>query len=387
MERRRQAGDKNHAEYQRYEDAKVSIRLFPSLHMSKPSFCFNDSKDGAPGVAVSRLHGSRCCPDPSRHNLSTDLHWQRWVGAQNQLGWARILLETGARDVRHQVCVGLGAIYQRLGIGLTAPYFWRPMSSLFSTDKIANTKRFSLWRDMLCGTHASLDCQRLSPRPFSGASESAQVDRVVLTHLHSVDQKIVWTPVRNSTDDGALLVTLQTLGLGVLIQDGREARLGPGCISVHESGRPFTWVFPDEFEQLIVRIPRDSLAAKLCETRHLTARVINGTSGIGSLVSGFLHQTFAVLGNCSPSAAYHLSKISCDLIHTALSEFHGQEESQPCGQSALLHRAKQVIESNLHDPDLNPRRVAAKSRISLRYLQNLFKDENTTQPLGFGNAA
>ena len=252
------------------------------------------------------------------------------------------------------------------------------MSSLFSTDKIANTKRFSLWRDMLCGTHASLDCQRLSPRPFSGASESAQVDRVVLTHLHSVDQKIVWTPVRNSTDDGALLVTLQTLGLGVLIQDGREARLGPGCISVHESGRPFTWVFPDEFEQLIVRIPRDSVAAKLCETRHLTARVINGTSGIGSLVSGFLHQTFAVLGNCSPSAAYHLSKISCDLIHTALSEFHGQEESQPCGQSALLHRAKQVIESNLHDPDLNPRRVAAMSRISLRYLQNLFKDENTT---------
>jgi AraC-like DNA-binding protein len=252
------------------------------------------------------------------------------------------------------------------------------MSSLFTTDKIATTKRFPFWRDMLCGTHASIDCQRLSPRPFSGASESAQVDRVVLTHLHSVDQKIVWTPGRSSSDDGALLVTLQTLGLGVLIQDGREAKLGPGCISVHESGRPFTWIFPDEFEQLIVRIPRDSLAAKLCETRHLTARVINGTSGIGSLVSGFLHQTFAVLGSCSPSAAYHLTKISCDLIHTALSEFQGQEHSQACGQAALLHRAKQVIESNLHDPELNPRTVAGMSRISLRYLQNLFKDENTT---------
>lgn len=228
---------------------------------------------------------------------------------------------------------------------------------------------------MLCSTHSPLECQRLSARPFSGVSESAQIDRVGLTRIRSVDQRIVWTPVRSQNMDGALLVTLQTLGLGVLVQDGREARLEPGSLSFHESSRPFSWVFPDEFEQLIVRIPRDKLLGRLEQTDRWTARVVSGTFGIGSLLAGFLRHTFTTLATCSPSSAYRLSQISCDLITTALAEFQGQAEPQNCGRTALLFRAKQAIEMNLHDPELNPTKVAAMLRISLRYLQDLFNDE------------
>jgi AraC-like DNA-binding protein len=231
---------------------------------------------------------------------------------------------------------------------------------------------------MLCSTHAPLECQRLSARPFSGVSESAQIDRVGLTRIHSVDQRIVWTPVQSSNTDGALLVTLQTLGEGILVQDGREARLEPGSLSFHESSRPFSWAFPDEFEQLVVRIPRDKLLGKLGQTNRWTARVVSGTFGIGSLLSGFLRHTFTTLATCSPSGAYRLSQISCDLITTALAEFQGQTEPQNCGRSALLFRAKQAIEMNLHDPELNPTKVAAVLRISLRYLQDLFNDEDQT---------
>lgn len=231
---------------------------------------------------------------------------------------------------------------------------------------------------MLCSAHIPIDCQRLTHRPFSGASEAAQIDQVGLTRIHSVDQKIVWTPVRPSTNEGALLVTLQTLGVGVLVQDGQEAHLEPGSISFHESGRPFSWIFPDEFEQLVIRIPRDTLAGRLGQTSRWTARVMSSTWGIGSLVSGFLRHTFAVLGSCSPSSAYRLSQISCDLIGTALAEIQGQEQSSNHGRVALLLRAKQVIETNLHDPELNPGKVASMLRISLRYLQDLFKNENTT---------
>lgn len=231
---------------------------------------------------------------------------------------------------------------------------------------------------MLCNAHTPIDCQRLTDRPFSSASEAAQIDHVGLTRIHSVDQKIVWTPVRPSTDEGALLVTLQTLGVGLLVQDGREAQLQPGSISFHESGRPFSWIFPDEFEQLVIRIPRETLAGALGQTNRWTARVMSGAGGIGSLVSGFLRHTFAVLGSCSPSSAYRLSQISCDLIGTALAELQGREQSPNHGRIALLQRAKQVIESNLHDPELNPAKVAGMLRISLRYLQDLFKNENTT---------
>jgi AraC-like DNA-binding protein len=252
------------------------------------------------------------------------------------------------------------------------------VSSLFTTDKIAKAKRFDVWRDMLCSTHVSIDCQRLTQRPFSGASEAAQINQVGLTRIHSVDQKIVWTPLRPSTNDGALLVTLQTVGVGVLVQDGHEEHLEPGSVSFHESGRPFSWIFPDEFEQLVIRLPRETFAGRLGHTSRWTARVMSGTSGIGSLVSGFLRHTFVVLGSCSPSSAYRLSQISCDLVGTALAEIQGQEKPSQYGRIALLLRAKQVIETHLPDPELNPAKVASMLRISLRYLQELFKNENTT---------
>ena len=254
------------------------------------------------------------------------------------------------------------------------------MNTLFSTEKIEKAKRFECWRDLLHRTHAPLECQRLSERPFSGVSEAAQIDQLGLNRIHSVDQRLTWTPARAAITEGVVLVTLQTLGVGVLIQDGREASLQPGSLSFHDSSRPFTWIFPDEFAQLVIRIPREKLLGKLGPSERWTAKVISGTTGVGSLLSGFLLQTFSTLNSFSPTGAYRLSQISCDLISTALGEFqgHSESESQNAGRAALLYRAKQSIEMNLHDPELNPGKVAQTLRISIRYLQELFNEENTT---------
>ena len=251
------------------------------------------------------------------------------------------------------------------------------MSTVFSTDKIALAKRFNLWRDMLCSAHAPIDCQRLTDKPFSGSSEAAQIDRIGLTRVRSVDQKIDWNPKPRSSE-GVLLVTLQTFGTGFLVQDGCEARVEPGSIAFHESTRPFSWVFPDDFEQLVIRIPRQTVMSRLGHTGRWMARVLDGNRGIGGLVSGFLRHTFSVLGNCSPNSAYRLSQISNDLVGTALAEIQGQDRTQNSGRMALLQRAKQAIEANLHDPELTPTKVAETLRISLRYLQDLFSDENST---------
>lgn len=253
------------------------------------------------------------------------------------------------------------------------------MSTVFSTDKIALAKRFNVWRDMLCSAHAPIDCQRLTDKPFSGASEAAQIDRIGLTRVRSVDQKIDWNPKpRSSAYEGVLLVTLQTFGTGFLVQDGREARVEPGSISFHESTRPFSWIFPEDFEQLVIRIPRETLVSRFGHAGRWMARVLDGNHGIGGLVSGFLRHTFSVLGDCSPKSAYRLSQISNDLVGTALAEIQGRDETQNSGRMAFLERAKQAIEANLHDPELTPTKVAEMLRISLRYLQDLFSDEDTT---------
>ena len=264
-------------------------------------------------------------------------------------------------------------------IGRTPQLVGKNVSKLFSTDKIALARRFDVWRDMLCTAHAPIECQRLTEKPFSGTSEAAQIDRLGLTRIRSVDQRIDWNQnPRSSQYDGVLLVTLQTFGTAFLVQDGREARVQPGSIAFHESTRPFSWVFPEDFEQLVIRIPRDTLMGRLGHTGRWIARVLDGSHGIGGLVSGFLRHTFSVLGNCSPNSAYRLSQISNDLVGTALEEIQGREQAQNSGRIAFLQRAKQAIEANLHDPELTPTKLAEMLRISLRYLQDLFSDEDTT---------
>lgn len=253
------------------------------------------------------------------------------------------------------------------------------MSSVFSTDKIALAKRFNVWRDMLCNVHPPIECHRLTDRPFSGASEAATIDRLGLTRIRSVDQKIDWNPSPRATVlDGVLLVTLQTIGSGTLVQDGHEARVDVGSISFHESTRPFSWIFQDDFEQLVIRIPRESLMTRLGHSGRWTARVLDGSHGMGGLVAGFLRHTFSVLADCSPNGAFRLSQISNDLVGTALGELQGQDQTRNFGRIAFLQRAKQAIEANLHDPELTPTRVAEMLKISLRYLQDLFNDENQT---------
>lgn len=230
---------------------------------------------------------------------------------------------------------------------------------------------------MLCRVHAPLSCKRLSDRTFRATAESAQFDQVGLTRVHSVEQELAWSPDRPSPHAGALLVTLQTIGTGVLVQDGIESRLEPGCLAFHESVRPFIWIFPGEFEQLVIRLPRQTVVPRFGIARRWTARMMSGSSGIGSIVSGFLRQTFSSLSDCAPATAYRLSQISHDLIDTALGELSG-EESANFGRTALLYRAKQMIEAHLHDPELSPAKVAIMLRISLRYLQDLFANEKST---------
>jgi AraC-like DNA-binding protein len=256
------------------------------------------------------------------------------------------------------------------------------MKALVTTATIPVARRLTYWQDAVCDVFVDLDCRSASDRDFFGEIETERYDSLHFSLVRSRDQNVYRTPARiRAAKEEVMLISVQTRGTGLVVQDGREARLLPGDFACYDSTRPYTLSFNDDFEQLVLHMPRNALLDRIGRTELLTARAVRGTSPMGSVAVPFLRQVASVVGDADPQTATRLCEISLALVTTALGELVERErQNEPDAQSwtrtALTYRAKAFIEENLHDPELNPARVADAVGISLRYLQVLFHAQN-----------
>ena len=258
------------------------------------------------------------------------------------------------------------------------------MRTVATTASVPAGRRFNHWQDAVCDVFVELDCQAVSERPFFGEITSEQCDDLHFSVVRSCDQNVHRTPARiRAAKQDVLLISVQTSGSGMVIQDGREVRLRPGDFACYDSTRPYTLSFGDTFEQLVLHMPRALLLDRLGRTELITARAVRGNTPVGGLAFSYLRQAASVLGNVDAQTAARLSEISLALVTTAFADLLQLERaagvaSPSWARTALIYRAKAVIDNHLDDPSLNPAAIADAVGISLRYLQALFQAEGTT---------
>ncbi|MBE0597151.1 MAG: helix-turn-helix domain-containing protein [Desulfuromonadales bacterium] len=254
------------------------------------------------------------------------------------------------------------------------------MKSLVTTADIPAAKRFAFWREAVCHRFAQVECSPLSDRPFAGEIATTRVREVTFSRVRGLEHKCDRTPLQiRQARDETVFINLQVSGRWWSTQDGREAVLEAGDFACFDSTRPFSGIQSRDFEQLVIHVPRDLWRRRIGPTERLTARAVRGDTRLGSLVSGGLRQLTSVAEEKAGEGSHHLVELLLALAATGWGELMEEQEScQSSGRSALLCRAKGVIEENLHDPDLRPDQVARLLKISTRYLQELFRKENLT---------
>jgi AraC-like DNA-binding protein len=254
------------------------------------------------------------------------------------------------------------------------------MKTVLTTAEVAERKRFQFWQDAVCDTFVELDCQARAERSFFGEITTAQYDGLHFSNVRSDGQivKRTHTRIRRAREE-VMLISLQVHGVGIVVQDGREARLEPGDFACYDSTRPYTLNFDAGFEQLVLHMPREAMVRRIGRTEVWTARRIEGASPVGSLVLPFVRRTASIVSDVAPATASRLSETCLSLVTAALGERLGDiTEGGTSARTALIFRAKAIIESNLHDHALNTEKVAELVGISSRYLQDLFHAEGTT---------
>ena len=142
------------------------------------------------------------------------------------------------------------------------------MQVVLATSAVAETKRLQFWREVRGLRYlrrAGLPCG------FRGAVFRRDHHRAMRRNAflarwfrgQIVDR--TKSRIRNAREE-IVLVSVQTRGRGVVVQDGRQAVLEPGDFACYDSTRPYTLSFDAQFEQIVLHLPRKAMVRRIGAT-------------------------------------------------------------------------------------------------------------------------
>lgn len=254
------------------------------------------------------------------------------------------------------------------------------MSTLLTTDAVDPPDRVAYWTDMICNVYVQLSCDaRLTP-DFSGSIRRHTLPSLDMSIVSSSAQSVQRTSslISRSSDD-CFLVSIQTKGVGVVRQDGRDAVLAPGDFALYDSSRQYELLFEHDFEQIVLKLSGESLRNAVRDTQSLTASKVSGASGAGHLLINMLKTLRDDISSLQPASALAVSDGIKSILVAGLQTLpHANRQSVSNLAEFHMGRIKSLVEANLSEADLSVAFVAEQLGLSSGHIHRLFKDEATS---------
>ncbi len=182
---------------------------------------------------------------------------------------------------------------------------------------------------------------------------------------------------RDDTDHYFVLFPLY--GESLVTQNGQAARLKPGDAALVDTTRPVNFLVQDDgkglWRNLAINLPRQELVAHLgFEPQGGLVRP-NGTRAARILLDIIKNSTEEP-GPESSSAESYMRLVVYDLVGALFVPSDKASGSRHADK--LFVRVRNAIKEGFIDPDFGPADVAARTGISLRYVQKLFTQHGST---------
>ncbi len=197
----------------------------------------------------------------------------------------------------------------------------------------------------------------------------------VLTRMRSSPQEIASTGARGAPP---LVVTFHAHGRGAVRYGQTGCEFAEGDVAVADRAQPFTFDLREDFELLMLEIPRERILGRLGRARMQLPAVLGATIAAASVrpLMRTLTLHFEQIGEADLiSAELAVSEL---IVAALLGEVRLKEDGATQTQAAHFRRVTSAIEVRLADPDLSMAAVAAQEALSQRYIQKLFELQDTT---------
>jgi AraC family transcriptional activator of tynA and feaB len=248
---------------------------------------------------------------------------------------------------------------------------------IYTTQGVHPRERLSYWREV-----ATLGYVEHEFRPADGTSFNGRVHTSTLPGLSlaafDVDPARVSRSERNAarSDSQDLLICMQCTGRASVYQDGNQASFEGRALYLLDPMRPFDTVLSSHSSNIVVKIPRGLLEARIGHTAGLTARPITEATGIGALTMGFLELLPAQAESLDEIAGLKVANQLVDLAALAFTAHYGKDAALSSPRATALLRLKATVERLMIEPGLKPERIASEAGISVRYANALLAEEN-----------
>jgi AraC family transcriptional activator of tynA and feaB len=254
------------------------------------------------------------------------------------------------------------------------------ISLQFSTSAVHPRDRFDFWHDVACKSYVEHECRAEHPSSFEGHVEIAPLGQASLSTYSNAPMHIWRTPrqvSRGQSDD--LYLCLQLEGTCQISQDGRDAMLQPGDFSIADTARPYSFSYPENSRQLVLKVGRRQMEARIGKVHSLTAVTVHGADGAGGLASSFMRMLPRYRDAFSGMAELQIANQSFDLVALALSESAGRRGvNLSSASAAAIVRLRHAVEACIADPAARCADVAATAGMSVRYANHLLLQEGTS---------
>jgi AraC-like DNA-binding protein len=247
-----------------------------------------------------------------------------------------------------------------------------------TTSDIHPRDRFDYWFEATCRAYVPFEC-----RPDNRSSFDAEVHGQSFAGLSMLrggcNGMTTWrTPEQAAKSSATIYLYIQLSGNACITQDGREALLQRGDLTLVDTAAANSFVHSADSKSLVLELARKNCEARLGAVRQWTARPVNGAAGAGALVSNFVRLLPEQQAFLPEAAQDQVALQVIDLLALSLADGAGRDAHHSSARLASILRLKAAVDANLTNGDATCEDIAAAAGISVRYANHLLEAEETS---------
>jgi len=261
----------------------------------------------------------------------------------------------------------------------------------FTTENVPPAERLRRWHSVFDQSVSRRQLSPLSAEPFHmhvivsnlGASDSSGfantgvcVQRMTFTAGFSAQR----TPSLLADGNDDIILYLHQAGRRIVSQLGRETEIEAGGGIVSSNADTSTVIVPEASRFVCIAVPRKPILALVPNLDDLLVRSLPGDTGVLQLLETYLTALNHGQAVSTPELQHSIVVHIHDLVAVALgaARDHLEIATGRGIRAARLHAIKADILKHLANGDVSATALAARHRVTRRYIHRLFECEGTT---------
>jgi AraC-like DNA-binding protein len=202
-----------------------------------------------------------------------------------------------------------------------------------------------------------------------------RLSRIAASAHHVTGERVV----ERSYDSDNIKIILQLHGEALFEQSGIRVALHPSTWVAYDPTRAYSLANTTSVQQLMLQIPRHSLAPKMLNALVRPRSVADDGAGMPSILAAMMRATLAEVGRLDDTTRLRVGE---SLVQLAVGLIEQDREVQEEGRAASLdilrRRVQDYMKGHVDSPSIDFNEIAKRIGCSRRYLFRAFEAEKTT---------